>query len=109
MNNVEEHNGLKSWDLSPRGLRTVIAFAILTVMTGQLRAQGKTEQEAVEHAMFLTAQKILTERCTTCHGADTQESELRLDSRSGLLKGGDFGPAVVLRKALESELIQRVT
>jgi len=87
----------------------VMAFAIFLVVTEQLWAQAKTEQKNVELARFLAAQKILTERCSRCHGADKQESGLRLDSRKGLLKGGDFGPAIVRHKALESELIQRVS
>ena len=109
MNNAGGNSWWKTWDLRPRELRLVMAIAILTMTTGQLRAQAKTEQEVVEHARFQAAQKILTEHCTKCHGVDKQESGLRLDSQKALLKGGDFGPAVVLQKALESELIHRVS
>ncbi|MEL6109194.1 MAG: DUF1549 domain-containing protein, partial [Planctomycetota bacterium] len=39
---------------------------------------------------------ILEERCAHCHGEDEQESGLRLDSRSQLLRGGDSGAATVM-------------
>ncbi len=35
---------------------------------------------------------LLLNRCVECHGPDSQEAGLRLDSREGFLKGGDSGP-----------------
>jgi cytochrome c553 len=55
------------------------------------------------------APTILAARCVECHGADTQESGLRLDSRAAMLKGGDFGPAAVAGKGMQSELVRRIT
>jgi hypothetical protein len=52
---------------------------------------------------------VLVERCQKCHGPEKQWAGLRLDSRAGLLKGGDGGPAVVPNQAGESELLRRVT
>jgi cytochrome c553 len=54
------------------------------------------------------AQGLILERCVECHGADTQESNLRLDTRAAVLRGGDFGPAAVAGKAEASELIRRI-
>lgn len=54
------------------------------------------------------ARELLVSRCQECHSADNAESGLRLDSRSGLLRGGDFGPAIVIGKGEASELIRRV-
>ena len=39
---------------------------------------------------------ILEERCRDCHGADEQESGLRLDIRAHMLKGGDSGLAAIV-------------
>ena len=64
---------------------------------------------AAEGDPHVAARALLLDRCTDCHGADGAESGLRLDSRAGLLRGGDFGPAVVLGKGATSELIRRVT
>src|SRR4029079_16927132 len=38
---------------------------------------------------------VLATNCVECHGATKASGGLRLDSREGLLKGGDTGPAVV--------------
>ena len=40
---------------------------------------------------------VLVERCEECHGAQSRalKGGLRVDSRAGLLRGGDTGPAIV--------------
>ena len=67
-------------------------------------ASPQTDSDALHEA----ARNLLTSRCSSCHCADGPESGLRLDSRAGLLKGGEFGPAVVLGNGATSELIRRV-
>lgn len=53
---------------------------------------------------------ILEERCWFCHGEDEQESNLRLDLRHRMLKGGDSGlSAVVPGKPDKSYLIELVS
>ncbi|MCH2250956.1 MAG: PSD1 and planctomycete cytochrome C domain-containing protein [Cognatishimia sp.] len=52
---------------------------------------------------------ILEAHCFKCHGPDKQESDLRLDSRAGMLTGGDFGPAIVPGDAAKSYLIKAIT
>ncbi|MCQ7030049.1 hypothetical protein MRO55_26480, partial [Escherichia coli] len=37
---------------------------------------------------------ILVDTCQKCHGAEKQESDLRLDTRAGVLQGGVSGAAV---------------
>ena len=53
---------------------------------------------------------ILATHCYQCHSAQAPMvfKGLRLDSRDGLLKGGESGPAVVPGKPSESRLIQRI-
>ena len=50
---------------------------------------------------------VLVKHCYTCHsaGAKTLEAGLLLDSRDGLLKGGDSGPAIVPGKPEKSRLL----
>jgi mono/diheme cytochrome c family protein len=56
------------------------------------------------------ALEILRTHCISCHGADTQESALRLDRRKSLLRGGDSGePAVVPGHSEQSHLMQLIT
>ena len=52
---------------------------------------------------------ILAAHCTKCHGAEKQESGLRLDSAAAVRTGGYSGPAVVPGKSSASILIQVVT
>jgi hypothetical protein len=53
-------------------------------------------------------QPILAAHCFECHGEDTQESSLRLDSGAAILAGGNSGPAVVAGKSAESVLVKAV-
>lgn len=48
---------------------------------------------------------ILIARCVECHGEKKQEGGLRLDSRAGVFKGNESGPAVVAGKPEESRLV----
>ena len=51
---------------------------------------------------------ILAARCYQCHGADTHQNGLRLDSLSGILKGSENGKVVVPGHSADSRLIQRL-
>ena len=51
---------------------------------------------------------LLAARCQECHGAETQEASLRLDSREGLAAGGGTGPVLVPGSAETSLLVQAV-
>jgi hypothetical protein len=53
---------------------------------------------------------VLVEHCYKCHSAKTgkQRGGLLLDSRDGIRKGGDTGPAIVPGKPRESLLIKAV-
>src|SRR5215213_800522 len=53
---------------------------------------------------------ILVERCYSCHSAQAKKLKagLRLDSREGMLKGGESGPAVVPGHPEQSRLVEAV-
>ncbi len=51
---------------------------------------------------------LLAARCQSCHGAEKQKGNLRLDSRVGALKGGDTSPAIVPGKPEESLLVDAI-
>jgi len=57
----------------------------------------------------VAAVRLLHARCVECHDGARADGGLRLDSRDGLLAGGDGGPAVVLGAPDESELVYRIT
>ncbi|MEE3373252.1 MAG: PSD1 and planctomycete cytochrome C domain-containing protein [Planctomycetota bacterium] len=51
---------------------------------------------------------LLARRCYGCHGARKQESGLRLDSKSALLRGGRGGAVVVPGDAARSRLVEYI-
>ena len=53
-------------------------------------------------------QPMLRQQCVSCHGPEKSESELRLDSLAGLLKGGKSGPVLVAGKPADSTLLKRL-
>ena len=57
-----------------------------------------------------TIRPLLADNCHTCHSGqvDTPFGGLRLDSREGLLAGGDSGPVIVPGRPDESALVQRL-
>ncbi|MCY4659336.1 MAG: PSD1 and planctomycete cytochrome C domain-containing protein [Acidobacteria bacterium] len=57
-----------------------------------------------------TVRPLLADNCHACHSArvDPPFGGLRLDSREGLLAGGDSGPAVVPGRPAESALVERL-
>ena len=51
---------------------------------------------------------ILEERCWACHGEDEQESDLRLDLRAHMLRGGDSGLAAIVPGKPEKSYLMEV-
>src|SRR5690348_8681537 len=56
---------------------------------------------------------VLTEHCYKCHSTEAEKAKklkggLRLDTRDGMRKGGDSGPAIVPGKADDSLLVKAV-
>src|SRR5262245_27940171 len=53
---------------------------------------------------------VLAEHCYSCHSAHAKElqGELLLDTRDGVLKGGESGPAIVPGNVEESLLIKAI-
>ncbi len=72
---------------------------------------GAAESSAPEAIEFFESRvrPILVDRCLKCHGPAKQSSSLRLDSRAGVLKGGESGPSVVPAKPDDSLLIKAVS
>ncbi|MBX9584651.1 MAG: PSD1 and planctomycete cytochrome C domain-containing protein [Gemmataceae bacterium] len=51
---------------------------------------------------------VLVERCVSCHGDKKRKGGLRLDTRAGVLAGGDGGPVAVAGKPADSPLVKAV-
>jgi hypothetical protein len=69
----------------------------------------KPDASPASEAFFeLRVRPTLAGTCFPCHGGKKTSAGLRVDSRSGLLKGGDSGPAVVPGDPAGSLLIRAV-
>jgi mono/diheme cytochrome c family protein len=84
-------------------------FHVLAVIWGLASVAAAAAAEPPPAAdAHAAARALVIERCAGCHGADAQESGLRLDSHGALLRGGDFGPVVTPGRSAESELVTRI-
>jgi mono/diheme cytochrome c family protein/exonuclease VII small subunit len=66
------------------------------------------EREVAEEFFERKIRPLLAQHCFSCHGRGQKKGGLSLDSREGLLAGGESGTAVVLGKPDESLLIEAV-
>jgi len=88
-------------------LRTAAVFALVLPISASAREPDAKEIEFFEKKI----RPVLVEQCFKCHSADAAREKklrggLRLDTREGLLKGGDSGAAVVPGKADEGTLLK---
>lgn len=80
----------------------VIVLSLLCCIGGRIDASDKVSFEN-------QIRPLLKRHCWDCHGPEQQESRLRLDRRSGVLRGGDSGePALVPGDAEASHMMQLV-
>ena len=94
---------------SPTKLAGVgLAFAVALAI-GVAHARAEVKAEEVEF-FEKRVRPVLVEHCYKCHGAEEGKIKggLRLDSREGLLKGGDTRAAVVPGEPEKSLLIEAV-
>lgn len=94
---------------------TVALLAVLfaTPISPRLRAAdppAKLDQAGIDF-FEKKIRPVLTEHCASCHSADAEKNKklkgnLFLDTRDGLLKGGDSGAAIVPGKPADSLLLK---
>ncbi|MFK7778141.1 MAG: hypothetical protein QM501_08475, partial [Gimesia sp.] len=80
----------------------VLGLCLLSVFYSQALSGAET----VDYLKQI--KPIFAEKCYACHSALKQESELRLETRDLMLRGGDTDTAIVPGKIDESLLLQRV-
>ncbi len=51
---------------------------------------------------------LLVQHCIKCHGGEKTQGELDLNTREGLIKGGEQGPAIVVGQPAESLLVRLI-
>lgn len=79
-------------------------------MAGVLFVSGvRIQADDAERFFESRIRPVLIEKCFKCHGSEQVSSNLRIDSRSALTKGGDSGAAIVPGKPDESLLIEAIS
>ena len=92
-------------------LPAIYSLFLFTGATATALGQDKQIPKAIDRKIDFAKEvaPILERHCADCHGEDTQESNLRVDSKASLLRGGDLGePAIIPGKGAESFLVQVV-
>jgi cytochrome c553/plasmid stability protein/mono/diheme cytochrome c family protein len=100
--------------VSPVGLRTALMVVAGVVLVGSVLRAGQTPAAATvppitqDANLFETRiRPLLAANCFACHG-ESAMSGLRVDSRAGLLRGGETGPAIVPGDPEKSTLLKAV-
>jgi len=93
-------------------LRPIFSVATLAglLLAGEPRHAAGADPAGVEF-FEKKIRPVLTEHCYKCHSAEAEKAKklkggLHLDTRDGLLKGGESGPAVVAGDPKKSLLVQ---
>ena len=96
--------------MSPRVLGLVGAAILSASVGGALASARGPAAAGPDDALDFVRdiQPILAASCVRCHGPRKTEGDLRLDTRAGLLKGGDSGAVVVSGDGKASPLYQRL-
>jgi hypothetical protein len=89
--------------------RTMLALLLLGSLASPQEQQAGPvfSREGIEF-FEKKIRPILSDRCYRCHSGDKVKADLYLDSRDGMLKGGESGPAVVPGEPEKSLLIHAI-
>ena len=92
-----------------------IKYSLLFVLIANIGPISQTMADEIPPAQLAFFEKevrpLLADHCYKCHSSQAKNVKggLRLDTREGVLQGGETGPAIIPRKGNESLLIQAVT
>jgi len=86
---------------------TLLALSSASVFAAAVAEPTKEQTEFFENKI----RPIFKENCYKCHSLEQGKSkgDLTLDTKAGLLKGGDNGPIVVLGDIEKSQIINAIS
>ena len=89
-----------------------LALATLSLAAGARTFAAVTTEPTAEQAAFFESKirPILADNCYKCHSVEKGKSKggLTLDTREGVLKGGEDGPAIKPGNPADSPLIKAI-
>lgn len=95
--------------MPPSSLLTTAASILLaTALNSACQAQGPTTETSSFEHFENHIRPLLHARCVRCHGENQAKGNLRLDTREGLLKGGESGPAAISGEPENSLMMEAV-
>lgn len=93
-------------------MRQLVLLAMMTTCWASATAGEAPRPTSAADQQFFEAKvrPLLVERCHACHSTKSrkQRGGLLLDSRTGISRGGDSGPAIVPGEPEKSRLIQAI-
>jgi mono/diheme cytochrome c family protein len=93
-----------------KGATRSLLVLVLALMVGRAGLSQELPPAVDRDIDFVSdIQPIFQSRCWSCHGAEKQESGLRLDRSEAAFIGGDSGKAIVRNESAKSPLIQYVS
>ncbi len=95
-----------------RSIKSALRWLPLCVLAGLAGLRAEAAELSREHLEFFEKRirPVLAERCYECHSTAAKKSKggLTLDTRAGVLKGGETGPGFVPGDPEKSRLIEAV-
>src|SRR5262245_60800770 len=87
--------------------RSLPVALLLLGLSFHARSQENADREGFDF-FEKRIRPVLVDKCYSCHSADAQKikGNLALDTREGVLKGGDTGPAILPGNPDKSLLIK---
>ncbi|MCC7374932.1 MAG: PSD1 domain-containing protein [Verrucomicrobiales bacterium] len=100
------HGTCSTWVMvcRPANIWRVLLPLALFALGSWVAAAAPSSEDLFRDAV----EPLLRSRCVSCHGAEKQKGNLRLDSRDAAIKGGDLGPSIVPGDPKKSLLLQAV-
>ncbi|MEX2172103.1 MAG: PSD1 and planctomycete cytochrome C domain-containing protein [Pirellulales bacterium] len=86
----------------------LLRSAVLLLVAGLCGARSNAPDPAAVDHFERKVRPLLMGKCVECHGDETHESDLRLDTAEGLFRGGATGAAVVPGDLEKSRVIELV-
>jgi len=83
----------------------MIRLIPILILAGAFTARAAPISPADSAFFEKSIRPVLADHCWSCHGPKKQTAGLRLDSRAGLLRGGESGPAINQAEPEKSRLL----
>lgn len=89
-------------------LPALVPLAPATTTTHAKDSRAPVQQQHAKTLYRTQIRPIFAANCYSCHGAEKQRGQLRLDSYAAIMRGGKHGKVIIPGDLKQSELIRRI-